>query len=744
MAGASSAGHGGSFGGGGGEGGDAMAAAAREEAEGVRCGICLTDARRAVRGELDCCGHHFCFVCIMAWARVESRCPFCKARFRTIRRPPVPGRFPSERLVAVAERNQACNPSGSTAGIDTNVTTSCSACNLSNDDDLLLLCELCDSAVHTYCAGLGTDIPEGDWFCMDCTTAKEEHSRCEIDDDNRSDHGEFKITIEVPIADPVAAPSGLDIVDEDYPPTLVQRTSVQSNRPSISDPVPSIYDIVDDDYTTVPIGRVNGRSTMLDTRAEHLPPLSISVGSQCRESPQEHENSQVSSHACSRLKPEKARTLPNSRNLSSRIRELRENWAALRAGSIGFATTHIHNNSTRGRCTGSISITEHQRYATDTTNSSQNGAGTCHQSSATFTEVAASSSGHANKISPKDRRDVRKAWKMLEIAQLSDGKKKTNKASTVSCSVPFLVGNSSTSYSPIDAILGQRNTKLYDGIAQKNNTDLNRSMENKPPTMNFVERHKLPEKFHASAHGRVPSTIMKQESLNGKVASSSSSEDADQIFETSYDISRSQKSKTVISCPLTFGSLSGQSLVTSSLQLRSEPRSQFTEMVSPQEPSAIATSIDVGTAGANIEVKSSVPYHHERKRKLGFETHDDHGSKRSNRSSTRDPGYKKRKSDISYLAIRELKLLNIDKTYGSDSFKEVARAATHTVLASCGLDHSPSVALALPRPVCEHICGIEPLQSPALMNFCRKCLGNFVKEVISSLLSARKMDQTAS
>jgi PHD and RING finger domain-containing protein 1 len=79
---------------------------ADEAAQGVACGICLTDSRRAIRGELDCCAHHFCFVCIMAWARVESRCPFCKARFRTIRRPPVPGRLPSERIVTVAQRIQ--------------------------------------------------------------------------------------------------------------------------------------------------------------------------------------------------------------------------------------------------------------------------------------------------------------------------------------------------------------------------------------------------------------------------------------------------------------------------------------------------------------------------------------------------------------------------------------------------------------------------------------------------------------
>ena len=79
---------------------------AEAEGAGKMCGICYVDGRRVIRGELDCCAHYFCFVCIMAWSRVESRCPFCKARFRTIRRPPVPGRFPDERIVSVPERNQ--------------------------------------------------------------------------------------------------------------------------------------------------------------------------------------------------------------------------------------------------------------------------------------------------------------------------------------------------------------------------------------------------------------------------------------------------------------------------------------------------------------------------------------------------------------------------------------------------------------------------------------------------------------
>jgi hypothetical protein len=49
------------------------------------CGICLSEEdKRRFRGTLDCCSHYFCFTCIMEWSKVESRCPLCKQRFRTI------------------------------------------------------------------------------------------------------------------------------------------------------------------------------------------------------------------------------------------------------------------------------------------------------------------------------------------------------------------------------------------------------------------------------------------------------------------------------------------------------------------------------------------------------------------------------------------------------------------------------------------------------------------------------------
>lgn len=72
----------------------------------VTCGICLSDVGRSIRGRIDSCEHHFCFVCIMEWAKVETRCPLCKQRFRSIRRPVVPGIFAHERVVNTPERNQ--------------------------------------------------------------------------------------------------------------------------------------------------------------------------------------------------------------------------------------------------------------------------------------------------------------------------------------------------------------------------------------------------------------------------------------------------------------------------------------------------------------------------------------------------------------------------------------------------------------------------------------------------------------
>lgn len=32
----------------------------------------------------------------------------------------------------------------------------------------MLVCERCGCGCHTYCSGLGMEVPEGDWFCPHC------------------------------------------------------------------------------------------------------------------------------------------------------------------------------------------------------------------------------------------------------------------------------------------------------------------------------------------------------------------------------------------------------------------------------------------------------------------------------------------------------------------------------------------------------------------------------------------------
>jgi PHD and RING finger domain-containing protein 1 len=79
------------------------------------------------------------------------------------------------------------------------------------------------------------------------------------------------------------------------------------------------------------------------------------------------------------------------------------------------------------------------------------------------------------------------------------------------------------------------------------------------------------------------------------------------------------------------------------------------------EPPAVqvTASSETGTAAATVEVrKTSGSDRHGSKRKLRFETSDDQGSKKLRKRS------KIAKGEISSLALRELKLLKIDKTYG--------------------------------------------------------------------------------
>ncbi|KAJ8772037.1 hypothetical protein K2173_027214 [Erythroxylum novogranatense] len=137
------------------------------------CGICLSEEdKRRFRGTLDCCIHYFCFACIMAWSKVESRCPFCKKRFTTITKngKSTVGVELRNLVIQVPKRDQVYQPSEEEirSFVDPYENVICTECHEGGDDGLMLLCDLCDSPAHTYCVGLGRQVPEGNWYCDGC------------------------------------------------------------------------------------------------------------------------------------------------------------------------------------------------------------------------------------------------------------------------------------------------------------------------------------------------------------------------------------------------------------------------------------------------------------------------------------------------------------------------------------------------------------------------------------------------
>ncbi|KAK6159836.1 hypothetical protein DH2020_003217 [Rehmannia glutinosa] len=156
------------------------------------CGICLSEeGKRTVRGVLNCCSHYFCFACIMEWSKVESRCPLCKQRFATISRTARAdgGHGLKDAVFPVPERDQVLGPNHLLnlheplktvtlfishpeeelrGYLDPYENVLCTECQQGGDDAFMLLCDLCDSPAHTYCVGLGREVPDGNWYCDGC------------------------------------------------------------------------------------------------------------------------------------------------------------------------------------------------------------------------------------------------------------------------------------------------------------------------------------------------------------------------------------------------------------------------------------------------------------------------------------------------------------------------------------------------------------------------------------------------
>lgn len=187
------------------------------------------------------------------------------------------GIFVNERVVNVPVRDQVyhCFGNATVGPPDPYSEVQCTVCNSEGDENFLLLCELCDAASHTYCVGLGATVPEGDWFCNDCTVSKAEHDKIEAD-----------AHLDNPLSE-------RPLVEEHASILAIRRESGfrHLGRPS----------------TTV---------------SAHPNNLSTPIPSERRTNPELG-----------------ARTLRRCRNVQGRIQQLRENWNAFRSGSLSFTST---------------------------------------------------------------------------------------------------------------------------------------------------------------------------------------------------------------------------------------------------------------------------------------------------------------------------------------------------------------------------------------------------------------------
>ncbi|KAK1291139.1 hypothetical protein QJS10_CPB17g00396 [Acorus calamus] len=620
------------------------------------CGICLSDGcgggkgRGPVRGWIDSCGHYFCFVCIMEWSKVESRCPMCKRRFSTIRRPKVEGIHAEERIVAVPERDQVFHHLGNvtTGPFDLYAHVHCSECQGSSDENFLLLCDLCDSAAHTYCIGLGHTVPEGDWYCNDCKISREEHTNAQTD----SDHG--------------------DIYSERLSDKVEVRDSDSeecSDKVEVTESLVSISEIVQDETGPHSLGKISDAHA--HTTGKKVCKKKGKKTTEKREPqnmlPQPEQQTLLTVPAWGTENPiadpktmkQGVRTLHRCRDLQRRIWALRENWEALRSGSLAFSSCLSDSSQRNDGRRESLEDIPHTSNRLESLNPLH-----CEKMG-------------ADVPSSKRSSDVERAWKMMQIAKKASGHRRIN------------------------------------GHHDKKSTLMEANEKNPLPfdKQNTPAAHKL---FHPV---RSEKTCKHQP------------------LETVPRCSKIQKFDVERDRPLILGKDSSVSRPSGNTQFLYSVKTPLVKISHGKEQ---PSSPCLDSLAKSLSKSPNVSC---RKMELGESYSCKMETSKSNMvgnivGKTRAMRDDDAKSEIQMMVKLNLKMMCRGQNLGVDRFKKVARSATHTILAACGLEHSESnVCSDLPKPLCSHGDRTLRAQDSNLMpDSCRECFYAYVKNVVSSVL----------
>ncbi|XP_012080449.1 uncharacterized protein LOC105640677 isoform X2 [Jatropha curcas] len=631
------------------------------------CGICLSDNRNSIRGQIDSCEHYFCFVCILEWAKVESRCPMCKRRFNTIRRPAKDGVFPCERVVNVPKRDQVYHLSGnaSVAPFDPYARVQCSLCHSAKDECFLLLCDLCDSAAHTYCVGLGATVPEGDWFCNDCAVSRTEHDKLQKDNDDIDEN--LYVKSKVMLAAELSA-SKLDVNSQS---TLEDSDSMEVDYADVS-----IFDIVHEPH-------IQSFHRQLTFSTDPLPferrPNLADEMTQLGE-----RTSQTNAYA---VTPTGARTLSRCRNVHGYIRVLRENWSSLQSGSLRFSCSSPESSKSIGKCN---------------THAASNGSSVQPHSLSSTSGQQPTTKGTPD-IFTQDRHynDIDKAWKMMHKA------KSIQQANGTTKSVDLVSKN----------ILSKGKRKLIDGSSslQLSRTEQlsfdsrskqlgTRGLKN---TVTEKQSKVYPQEKHAKKHTSSKLEMQKHSTVGTKgIVKSYDSIPTTSSPGLSVSVS-SWKVQTSSHCNVVHENW--KTLVQTSINLIDEGNGSGPKITSAEAVPGPSKSLNTKTdINASSSSKRDIVEEDVRMKKGCT------GSKVRKDMRKDDDA----KSEIQSLVKLNLQLLNRHKRLGINTFKEVARLATHTILAACGFEHSRHVFHSPPCSICSHSERVQQL----LLKACLKML----------------------
>ncbi|TKY54986.1 PHD and RING finger domain-containing protein 1 [Spatholobus suberectus] len=584
------------------------------EEEGVCCGICYAERGVSIVGEIDCCNHYFCFVCIMEWAKHESRCPICRQRFSNVCRLPMHGVFSSSRDVKVPHRDQVYHPHGNvaTGPVDSYAEANCSICHAGTEEHLLLLCDLCDTASHTYCVGLGYTVPEGDWFCHDCAISRETNTNEESDQQNVS-----------PAAEPSATIDIFDIVRETGS-RVVKRPRASPLQQNLSSP--SVIPLSDR------LSRFKGKSPVIGV--PHM-----------------------------------------QRNIQS----LRENWNALRSGSLRFCGNSFQPGSMVSQKQDSSSLS-HCKVDDS------------HSMASSSLQQSTVQGGPSNKIlNERVFKDVDKAWKMMDRA------KRTQLTHQRTCSIPEGVDKPSCSG-------GARKTSS----AHNNFLEL-KNQHSKALELRNTKKEKQCEYSRLNKNMENLWSLKLEEKKQGRVMH-------EEMIQHVRD--HTTHSEGYCERPLS------RKVHTS---IQGVPCHEDGERNVAEEQSSsacLAPSADFASSRGkfgSVFFNRDVDLVNEEKRLAT-------SFKEGNTRKIDDA-----KTEIQSLVKLNLKLLTRDKKLGVDTFKVVARQATHIILAACSSEQQKS-SISSSSSVCSHSDQALQFQKSTLMpNCCRQCFYAFVNNVVNSI-----------